>query len=171
MRWHRLRLRCRSSIRAKHDPIPCTVFTSLRCKNLHMTGTRVHAIIPGFHAVRRSGLGDVDAAIGTAWSPALGAPIRITRSREFDEVALLSFAWPVPRPFRDGNRAPVPPSPSIASVTSARLIFRICLRPLRRGDYLLRPKQCLKAETQNVPIGVGSSPLHLRSVVAFHGAR
>src|SRR5215468_5941072 len=57
------------------------------------------------------------AAIGTAWSPALGAPTRITRSREFDEVALLSFAWPVPRPFRDGIRAPVPPSPSIASVT------------------------------------------------------
>ena len=138
---------------------PCTVFASLRCKNLHMTGTRVHAIIPGFHAVRRSGLGDVDAAIGTAWSPALGAPIRITRSREFDEVALLSFARPVSPLFRDGI-PPILPSPS-ASQT----------RPLRRGDYVLRPKQCLKAETQNVPIRFASSPLHLRSVVAFHGAR
>jgi len=110
------------------------------------------------------------AAIGTAWSPALGAPMRITRSREFDEVALLSFAWPVPPLFRDGIHPPILPSPSIVSVTPATLIFRMYLRPLRRGDCLLRPKQCLKAETQNVPIGF-ASPLHLRSVVAFHAAR
>ena len=125
----------------------------------------------GFMQYDKAGWAMLTAAIGTAWSPALGAPTRITRSREFDEVALLSFAWPVPRPFRDGIRPPALPSPSIASVTPARLIFRICLRVLRRGDYLLRPKQCLKAETQNVPIRLASSLLHLRSVVAFHAAR
>jgi len=139
MRWHRLRLRCRSSIRAKHDPIPCTVFTSLRCKNLHMTGTRVHAIIPGFHAVRRSGLGDVDAAIGTAWSPALGAPIRITRSREFDEVALLSFARPVPPLLRDG----IPPNLAIAicvsDQTSSPRRLRVTPQAMPQGGDSKRP--------------------------------
>ena len=123
----------------------------------------------GFMQYDKAGWAMLTAAIGTAWSPALGAPTRITHSREVDEVALL-FS-PVPRPFRDGIRPPALPSPSIASVTSARLIFRICLRALRRGDYLLRPKQFLKAETQNVPIRLASSLLHLRSVVAFHAAR
>ena len=63
-------------------------------------------------------------------------------------------------PFSETVSPPILPSPSVSQT-----------RPLRRGDYVLRPKQCLKAETQNVPIGVGSSPLHLRSVVAFHGTR
>jgi len=33
------------------------------------------------------------------------------------------------------------------------------------------PKQCLKVETQNAPVGFASLLLHLRFVVAFHGAR
>ena len=125
----------------------------------------------GFIQYDKAGWAMLTAAIATAWSPALGAPTRIICSRGLDEVALLSFAWPVPRPFRDGIRPPVLPSPSIASVTPARLIFQMCFRVLHQGDYLLRPKQCLKAESQNVPIRLASSLLHLRSIVAFHGAR
>jgi len=63
-------------------------------------------------------------------------------------------------PFSETVSPPILPSPSVSQT-----------RPLRRGDYVLRPKQCLKAETQNVPIRFASPPLHLRSVVAFHGAR
>jgi hypothetical protein len=134
-----------------------------------MTGTRIHAIIQGCHPVDKAGWAMLTAAIGTAWSPALGTPTRITRSREFDEVALLSFAWLVPRPFRDGIR---PHSHDLhGSLPRCRAAGRFpgCVSEHRPGDCLVHPKQCLKAETQNVPVGF--APLHLRSVVAFHGAR
>src|SRR6516162_9259946 len=48
------------------------------------------------------------AAIGTAWSPALGAPTRITRSREFDESRSsprLASASPFPRRYPPPNLA------------------------------------------------------------------
>src|SRR6516162_8364350 len=84
---------------------------------------------------------------GRCWRPPSGrrGALRLGRPRESPAQGSLTsraplLAWPVPPPFRDGIRPPILPSPSIASVTPARLIFRMCLRPLRRGDYLLCPR-------------------------------
>ena len=125
----------------------------------------------GFIRYDEAGRAMLTAAIGTAWSLALGTPTRITRSREFDEVALLSFAWPVPRPFRDGVRPQSHDRHASLPCCRAAGRFPGCVSELSQGGCLVHPKQCLKAETQNVPVGFASLLLHLRFVVAFHGAR
>jgi hypothetical protein len=88
-----------------------------------MTGTEFMPSFKGFIEYDKAGGAMLTAANGGQRGALRLECLREShRSREFDEVALLSFAWRVPRPFRDGI-PPVLPLPSIASVTPARLIF------------------------------------------------
>ena len=122
-----------------------------------MTGTRVHAIMQRFQ-YDKAGWAMLTAAIGTAWSPALGAPTRITRSREFDEVALLSFARPVPPLLRDG----IPPNLAIA-IDRFRYVRQANFSDLSQSSSPRR----LPVTPQAIPQGGDSKRRHSLSFFAI----
>jgi hypothetical protein len=98
----------------------------------------------------KAGWAMLTAAMGTAWSLRLGRP------RESPAQGSLTRSRSSPSPG---------PCLALSETVSA---------PQSRHHHRslpLRPRQCLKAETQNVPIRLASSLLHLGSFVAFHGAR